>query len=285
MMFKIPDNKKVIPTIIFIIILSVTLGTIVYINNSNKLMQTNLTIKQDLDKERNKNDKLQLENNELKQNNDKLSEVKEKFEEENKWLKSQVKKLRASKEYKGLVAINYLDESIVCDLRYASENNFGHRKFYSDALVLLRKETAQKLIKANEEFKKKGYRIKIWDAYRPRHFQQVFWDTVSDEDRKYFANPKYGSNHNRGAAVDITLIDSDGKELLMPSKFDEFSIKASRKNIKICDEARENMEYLTKVMKENGFTIINSEWWHFNDSNCKEYPLLDISIKEFISKE
>lgn len=185
------------------------------------------------------------------------------------------------KESEGLVKIKDLDDSIIIDLRYASKNNFTGRKIYPLDICVLRKETAVKLINANSEFKKRGYVIKIWDAYRPIYVQQIFWDIVKDN--RFIANPKNGgSRHNRGTAVDITLIDSKGKEITMPSKFDDFSINAYRYNANESKEVSENIKLLTEVMEANGFIALDEEWWHFDDCDYKMYPVIDVRLEDFV---
>jgi D-alanyl-D-alanine dipeptidase len=184
------------------------------------------------------------------------------------------------KEVNGLVAVKDIDDSIVLDLKYASTDNFIGKKVYPVDVCILQKETANKLAKANEELKKKGYKIKIWDAYRPVYVQQIFWNLVKDS--RFVANPaKGGSRHNTGAAVDITLVDMDGKELKMPSKFDDFSINAYRNNSKMDAEAKKNMDLLTAVMKKNEFVTIDTEWWHFEDSDFAKYKIVDVKLDEF----
>ena len=109
-------------------------------------------------------------------------------------------------EIQGLVVLTELDDSFVIDLKYATEDNFAGQVIYTHPICVIHKNTAQKLIVANDEFKEMGYRIKIWDAYRPFSAQQLLWDAASD--KQYVGDPKKGSVHNRGAAVDITLVDS-----------------------------------------------------------------------------
>lgn len=188
------------------------------------------------------------------------------------------------KEVQGLVAVKDIDNSIVQDLKYATTDNFTGKKIYPVDICLLQKETAIKLAKANEEFKKSGYKIKIWDAYRPVYVQKIFWDLVKDS--RFVADPsKGGSRHNTGVAVDITLVDMNGKELKMPSKFDDFSVNAYRNNAKMEAAAKKNMDFLTSVMKQNGFVTIDTEWWHFEDSNFAKYKIIDVKFDEFLDKE
>lgn len=188
------------------------------------------------------------------------------------------------KEIEGLVRVQDVDSNIVLDLRYATENNFTGKKVYPVAVCVLRKEAAQKLAAANAEFMKDGYRIKVWDAYRPPYVQKIFWNLVPDE--RYVANPnKGGSRHNRGGAVDITLVDKDGKELEMPTGFDDFSEKASPTNPNMSPQARKNVDYLTSIMTKNGFLSYEHEWWHFDDNNWRDFPLVDVILERFLDND
>lgn len=187
------------------------------------------------------------------------------------------------KEINGLVLLSSLDKDIVIQLKYATADNFTKKIIYPNQVCVLRKATAVKLAKANAELKKSGYRIKVWDAYRPVYVQQIFWDLVKDN--RFVANPKNGGSiHNRGCAVDVTLVDMEGKELNMPSKFDDFSSNAYRNNFKMTNEAKKNMDLLTKCMVSNGFTTINTEWWHFEDSNSSAYRIADINLNLFLKQ-
>lgn len=182
-------------------------------------------------------------------------------------------------EIKGLVELQKLDDSFVIDLRYATENNFTGKIIYSKAVCLINKNTAKKLIAANNEFKEMGYRIKVFDAYRPFSAQKILWEAA--DDKSFVANPNKGSIHNRGAAVDVTLVDKDGKEVDMPSGYDEFTDRA-RINYTGCTELqKENRELLARVMVKHGFKRISNEWWHFDDTNAQNYPILDVSFEEF----
>lgn len=185
------------------------------------------------------------------------------------------------RDIEGLVNVARLDSSFIIDLKYATEDNFTGRAVYPVKVCVLQKETALKLISANDEFKKMGMKIKIWDAYRPMYVQRIFWDIVKDD--RFVANPdKNGSRHNRGTAVDITLVDSQGRELNMPSKFDDFSCKAYRDNESMKEEERRNLNLMTEVMKNHGFITIDTEWWHFEDSNYHKYEIIDVKLESFM---
>ena len=125
---------------------------------------------------------------------------------------------------------------------------------------------------------KQGLGLKIFDGYRPLSVQKVFWKLMPDA--FYVADPKMGSKHNRGASVDLTLVDQFGKELSMPSEFDEFSEKASRRYMGCSKEARKNRELLEKMMKAEGFIPFEHEWWHFDDPEWESYPVLDLITPE-----
>lgn len=185
-------------------------------------------------------------------------------------------------EKQGLVELVKLDDSLVIDIKYATTDNFTGKKIYTTPMCLIHKNVAQKLINANNEFKALGYRIKVFDAYRPYSAQQVLWDAA--QDKSYVANPKNGSVHNRGAAIDITLVDKDGKEIPMPSGYDEFS-KRSHLNYNECSqELIGNRELLGKIMVKYGFKRISKEWWHFDDVDAQKYPILDIPFEEFVQE-
>ncbi len=124
-----------------------------------------------------------------------------------------------------------------------------------------------------------GFGLKIYDAYRPLSVQRKMWAVFPQEG--YVANPAKGSRHNRGAAVDVTLVDlATGKELPMPSVYDEFSERAHRNYSGATAEELRNRELLERVMEKHGFKGLFTEWWHFDDVNSKRYELLDIDSSE-----
>jgi D-alanyl-D-alanine dipeptidase len=185
----------------------------------------------------------------------------------------------ALKEIEGLVDVTALDATLVIDLRYATADNFTGEEIYSEAECLLLKATAEKLIAAQKEFAELGYRIKIWDAYRPLSAQRALWEVVGDP--AFVADPKKGSIHNRGAAVDVTLVDKDGKEISMPTGFDDFTEKAAIDYGGCTKEQAVNRELLASVMVKHGFTRLEAEWWHFVDKESSGFPLLDVQFDQF----
>jgi D-alanyl-D-alanine dipeptidase len=177
-----------------------------------------------------------------------------------------------------LVDIKTLSDEFALDLKYASEDNFIGKKVYPISLCALQICTARKLIEVNKELLAKGLRIKIWDAYRPLSVQKIMWDTMPVDG--FVANPfKGGSIHNGGFAVDVTLVDMEGRELEMPTEFDDFSEKASRKSIEMTEAAAKNLSILTETMTRHGFKTINTEWWHYYDEDLKERIPLDVSLE------
>lgn len=160
--------------------------------------------------------------------------------------------------------VNLKDYSkdFVYDMKYATSDNFLKAKVYDCAECFLRLKTVKALINANAEFMKKGYKIKIFDCYRPLDIQKRMWKIVPNPD--YVANPSKGSIHNRGGAVDITLVDTNGKELDMGTAFDFFGIEASHNYQNLSPEIKSNREILKNIMIQNGFNPLDSEWWHYN---------------------
>ena len=182
-----------------------------------------------------------------------------------------------------MVDITELDSTINIDLRYAAADNFLGDTLYSANICLLRKAVAERLVKVHRYLHKRGLGLKIWDGYRPLSVQKKMWEKIPDS--KFVANPKYGSNHNRGAAVDVTLVDLKGNELEMPTGFDDFSEKAHIKCENISEEAKKNRWILQKAMRRFGFKTINSEWWHFNDKDIKNYSVMDIPLDFFKTRK
>ena len=168
------------------------------------------------------------------------------------------------------------------ELRYATTNNVTKSVLYENANAYLRKGTADKLKEANNQFKKLGYRIKIWDAYRPTAVQKILWSRVSDN--RYIANPNGGSIHNRGAAVDITLVGKNGNNISMPTDFDGFTKLADKDYNDVDKEKVKNAKLLENVMEKYGFQSIYTEWWHFDDRNWKSYAVVDKVLENTINE-
>ncbi len=162
-------------------------------------------------------------------------------------------------------------KDFVYDMRYATKNNFLKAKVYDCPECYVRVKTAKALIAANTELMKKGVKIKFFDCYRPNFVQFKMWKIVPNP--QYVANPVKGSIHNRGGAVDITLVDLDGKELDMGTDFDFFGKRAYHDNLDLPEEILSNRTLLKETMASHGFWSIRTEWWHYNLSGASKYPI------------
>jgi D-alanyl-D-alanine dipeptidase len=160
--------------------------------------------------------------------------------------------------------VNLKDYSsdFIYDMKYATPDNFLKAKVYDCAECYLRLKTVKALVEANNAFMKKGYRIKLYDCYRPLTIQKRMWIIVSNP--KYVADPSKGSIHNRGGAVDITLVDPMGNELDMGTAFDFFGPEAAHDYSTLPGKVRKNRKLLRKIMEQNHFKRFDSEWWHYN---------------------
>lgn len=159
------------------------------------------------------------------------------------------------------VFLKGLSSDFVFDMKYATPDNFLKQAVYECGECYLRKKTAEALVKANEEFKTLGYRIKLFDCYRPLEVQKKMWKILPRT--HYVANPAKGSKHNRGAAVDLTLVDKDGKELDMGTPFDFFGEKAHHTCTTLPKKVLENRKLLKDILNKYNFKSIYSEWWHY----------------------
>ncbi len=168
--------------------------------------------------------------------------------------------------------------SITVEIKYATADNFTKEVLYPEARCFIRKEVAEKLARVQKDLQIQNLSLKFFDAYRPLSVQKKMWAIYPVEG--YVANPAKGSNHNRGAAVDVTLVDADGNELAMPSAYDEFTERAHRNYAGGTDIERKNRQILQDAMEKEGFVGLKSEWWHFDDKDAKSYPVLDLSFAD-----
>jgi D-alanyl-D-alanine dipeptidase len=170
------------------------------------------------------------------------------------------------------VDIKSVDKTIVIDLRYASSNNVARRPLYPPGTpAFVRAGVAKRLVIAQEYLRKKGYGLKIWDAYRPRSTQEQLWRLT--QNRSYVADPKEGRGmHVRGAAVDATLVDAEGRDVPMPTDFDSFTEAALLEYKGNNPVVRGNLKLLQKAMAHGGFYGLRTEWWHFCAPDWKNFP-------------
>ncbi len=178
-----------------------------------------------------------------------------------------------------MVSLKNVDKQIVTDLKYGTINNFTNQVLYKNPKAFLRYPVALALMEINKSLHKSGYALKIYDAYRPYNVTQKMWEVVKDH--HYVANPAKGSGHNRGASVDLTLINlATGKELPMGTEFDDFTIRAGHLYIHFPKEILDNRKLLKNVMQQHGFESLKTEWWHYIFTGSKKFDLLDLSFEE-----
>lgn len=176
-----------------------------------------------------------------------------------------------------LVELVRLDAALRLDVRYATSNNFVGRPVYAEARAFLQRPAADALLRALSALRPKGYGLLVFDGYRPWSVTRVFWDSVAPEHRAFVADPAKGSKHNRGCAVDLSLWDlATGREVEMPSAYDEMSDRAHPDYAGGTAAGRAARDLLRAAMEAEGFTVESNEWWHFNYKDWPLYPILDI---------
>ena len=180
-----------------------------------------------------------------------------------------------------LVELIRLDSSFKLDIRYATSNNFTGRPVYNEARAFLQKPAAEALVKVNKELRTMGYGLLIFDGYRPWSVTKIFWDVTPKEDKKFVADPKKGSRHNRGCAVDLSLFElSTGNEVSMPGEYDETSERSYPDYKGGTEEQRKMRDLLRSKMEANGFKVYDYEWWHFDYKDWKSYRIENIQFSE-----
>jgi zinc D-Ala-D-Ala dipeptidase len=179
-----------------------------------------------------------------------------------------------------MVNIKQLVPTIIFDLRYNTSNNFTKTKLYISAnTTYMRKPAANALMQVQEILKQKGLGIKIYDAYRPYAATKLMWELIKDE--RYVANPKNGSNHNRGLAVDLTLINlATRQEINMGTGFDNFTDTAHHTFMGLPQEIVENRKLLKTSMEQFGFKAFDTEWWHYSWPNNANFEVMDINFMD-----
>lgn len=182
-----------------------------------------------------------------------------------------------------LIRLIDLDYDFIIDLKYSTSHNFTKQQIYNSSECYINKNTAILLIKAKNIFKQSGYKVKIWDAYRPISAQIRFFEILPDNN--FVATPpdmstvsKFKPSHMNGLCVDITLTEMNGNELPMPSKFDDFSEKASLNCTTTNEILLKNGMYLKSVMELVGFKAYEGEWWHFYDVQTPPVPYMDFQF-------
>lgn len=198
-----------------------------------------------------------------------------------------MKVVRSTGEYKRaveadsfqkMVNLRPLLPSAAFELRYAGTNNFTGQTLYKKCrTTFLRLKAARALQAAAAELLQNGYTLKIWDAYRPYSVTQKMWDLIGDE--RYVANPTKGSGHNRGLAVDLTLL-KDGHEVDMGTGFDNFTDTAHHAFTNLPEAVLSNRRLLRTAMEKQGFKALDTEWWHYSFPNDRNYEVLDVPFQK-----
>jgi D-alanyl-D-alanine dipeptidase len=176
-----------------------------------------------------------------------------------------------------LVDLHSVNPAIRLDLRYATANNFMHRPLYKQSRCLLRAIAAEQLSQVQKDLEADGLGLKVYDCYRPLSVQKQMWKLVPDD--RFVANPATGSRHNRGSAVDVTLVDRSGNELIMPTAFDDFTERAATSHNGASSQAKQNRQRLQDAMTKQGFTPLQTEWWHFDAASWAQFPVLDVPLE------
>ncbi len=180
-----------------------------------------------------------------------------------------------------LIELIKLDKTIKLDIRYARADNFVGRPVYPEARAFLQKPAAEALVRVHKKLKKLGLGLMIFDGYRPWSVTKLFWEVTPEDKRKFVANPKTGSRHNRGCAVDLSIYNLKTKKLVdMPSDFDEFTERASPDYRGASEIQTKNRDLLRKLMESEGFTVNKNEWWHFDYKDWQDYAIYDIAFSE-----
>ncbi|MHB1462525.1 MAG: M15 family metallopeptidase [Armatimonadota bacterium] len=184
--------------------------------------------------------------------------------------------------YSGLIELKQVDPSFVIDLKNATADNITGMVQYEHDLCLINIDAAKRLMKAQKLAMADGYRIKIWDAYRPLSVQAAMNASLPDDKKHFVPAPSNSSQHCRGIAVDITLVDENGDEIDMPTDYYEFT-KATYPNYKGATEMQtKNREYLKSIMAKAGFKVLSVEWWHYYLPSYKNYERLDVKLDDYL---
>jgi D-alanyl-D-alanine dipeptidase len=182
-----------------------------------------------------------------------------------------------------LVDVETLPRPPKLDVRYATKANFTHQRLYPRAKVFLHRDAAQALVAVQTDLAHDGLRLKIFDGYRPLSVQQRMWDLIRDE--RYVSNPAVNrGRHTRGTAVDVTLVDSSGRDLPMGTDYDDFSEMAHPDFAGLPERVKRNRARLAAAMTRHGFEAYPFEWWHFDLKGWKRYPVLDVGIDVLVKR-
>lgn len=180
-----------------------------------------------------------------------------------------------------LVELIKLDSTIHLDIRYATKNNFVGQPVYKEARAFLQIDAAESLIRVNKKIHALGYGLLVFDGYRPWDVTKLFYDVTTKENRKFVADPKEGSRHNRGCAIDVSLYDLvTKKEIEMPGVYDEMTDRSYFDYTGGTEAQRKTRDLLIAAMQEEGFTVYKYEWWHFDFKDWQQYRITNKPFSE-----
>jgi D-alanyl-D-alanine dipeptidase len=180
-----------------------------------------------------------------------------------------------------LVDVAKLDPRIKLDIRYATSDDFLSTPVYTSARALLQRPAAEALLRAHRDLMKQGYGLLIFDAYRPWYVTRIFWDATPPEKHQFVADPAKGSRHNRGCAVDLTVYDlRTGREVPMTGVYDEMSERSYPDYPGGTPDQRKHRQLLRAAMEAQGFTVYETEWWHFDYRDWPRYAIQNIPFED-----
>ena len=181
-----------------------------------------------------------------------------------------------------LVELVTLDPTIRLDIRYATNNNLFGTPFYTQARAFLQRPAAEALVRVNAALRARGFGLLVHDGYRPWSVTKMFWDAAADDKHIFVADPAQGSKHNRGEAVDLTLYElASGAPVEMVSTYDETTDRAAARYPGGTSRQRWHRDLLRRVMDAERFTVVESEWWHFDYADWKEYGIGNVPFERF----
>jgi D-alanyl-D-alanine dipeptidase len=180
-----------------------------------------------------------------------------------------------------LVEVATLEPTIRLDVRYATRNNILRWPVYGEARVFLQRPAAEAVVRAHRALRGQGYGLLLFDGYRPWYVTRLFWDAVPAAQHAFVADPDKGSRHNRGCAVDLTLYDlATGREVAMPSGYDDFSERAHPAYTGGTAAERAARDLLRRTMEAEGFTVNDLEWWHYDCRDWQQYRIENVAFKD-----
>jgi serine beta-lactamase-like protein LACTB len=184
-----------------------------------------------------------------------------------------------------LIELVRLDDTIKLDIRYATTNNFLSTPFYTSAKAFMQRPAAEALVRVHKKLAGQGYGLMVFDGYRPWSVTKMFWDATPEELRVFVADPSQGSRHNRGCAVDLTLYDrKTGKPVEMVGGYDEMSDRSYPDYLGGTSLQRYHRDLLRRAMQDEGFTVYEAEWWHFDFKDWRMYPILNKTFEQLESE-